>query len=437
MAAGALAVVAADGLVPGDKMIMLGDNNAFLVVLLPTIAMVIGSFGALCARIPEKLQACTQNFSAGLLISAVAGELYPLISPKKTADGSGPTDHEIYAGLVGGFVLGLIFMFGLEKLTDSMEEEEEETSQQFARQTSIVSPPSPLSPLLAEGDTTEVMEGFQEDAKAICEETERLTRLTEAEAPDRDDMDETIHRLEFRTHKALRNLALTGPLDSHNQKRLQFHTQELITQARELARQAPHMGVSGKRRCLKEFQATLEHIHGHAERGRFRVWAPAPLARGQDGGKNEHVPWPLVCAVVVDAAVDGLLIGLAFSAAASAGWAMSMATCIEMGFLGLSFCATLRNATRSPVKLILLSLAPPMMLLVAGVSGNTVGVWIEGYPGFFIGLISFSIVALLFLVTRELLVEAQEIAGDSALVNSMFFVGLLAGILMEKILDAN
>merc|ERR1740138_562273 len=82
-------------------------------------------------------------------------------------------------------------------------------------------------------------------------------------------------------------------------------------------------------------------------------------------------------------------------------------------------------------------LAPALMLLIAGVAGNRAGRLLEENPGMFIGFISFSIVALLFLVTQELLREAQEIAGNSSFVNGMLFVGLLAGILMEKLLDSS
>merc|ERR1719296_609275 len=55
-----------------------------------------------------------QNFSAGLLISAVAGELFPLMSQQ---DSSG-------LGLVAGFVLGLVAMFGLGHLMEGDDEEE-------------------------------------------------------------------------------------------------------------------------------------------------------------------------------------------------------------------------------------------------------------------------------------------------------------------------
>merc|ERR1712137_158164 len=150
---------------------------------------------------------------------------------------------------------------------------------------------------------------------------------------------------------------------------------------------------------------------------------------------SDEISWPLVGGVTTDAAVDGLLIGLAFSASPSAGWSMSIATCIEMGFLGLTFSATLQTETHSRVKIVGVSLVPPVVLLLSGVAGNALGTILESNPDVFIGFIAFSIVALLFLVTQELLAEAQEVASENLIVNVMFFVGLLGGILLEKFLD--
>merc|ERR1712137_997209 len=149
---------------------------------------------------------------------------------------------------------------------------------------------------------------------------------------------------------------------------------------------------------------------------------------------SDKISWPLVGGVTTDAAVDGLLIGLAFSASPGAGWSMSIATCIEMGFLGLTFSATLQSETHSRVKIVGISIVPPTVLLLSGVAGHALGILLESTPDLFIGFIAFSIVALLFLVTQELLAEAHKLEGDK-FVNVMFFVGLLGGILLEKFMD--
>merc|ERR1719310_1426726 len=114
---------------------------------------------------------------------------------------------------------------------------------------------------------------------------------------------------------------------------------------------------------------------------------------------------------------------------------MALATSIEMGFLGLSFVATLRTRTSSVLKLVGIAVLPPLTILLMGALGFLLGHTLEQNPAVFIGFIAFSIVALLFLVTQELLAEAKEVAGDSIVINSLFFVGLLAGILLGMELD--
>ena len=53
-------------------------------------------------------------------------------------------------------------------------------------------------------------------------------------------------------------------------------------------------------------------------------------------------------------------------------------------------------------------------------------VWITGF-------LSFGLMALLYLVTEELLVEAHE-KPDTPLISSMFFVGFLALLTLEEIM---
>lgn len=50
------------------------------------------------------------------------------------------------------------------------------------------------------------------------------------------------------------------------------------------------------------------------------------------------------------------------------------------------------------------------------------------------GFLSFGLIALLYLVTEELLVEAHE-KPDSSLISAMFFVGFLGLLLFEEIAD--
>ncbi|CAE7431661.1 Wdr64 [Symbiodinium natans] len=392
-----------------------------LVVLLPSIAMLLGSMAVFVCRLPDKIQAAFQMFSAGLLISAVGNELLPLLTPPA---GPGPVTSTL--ALVVGFAVGLIFMFGLGYLTESMEDDEEDEEPKHKRTYSDIE-----TALLGvnEDDRSKAKDSFVAETAEIRQEVQRLQ--TALQTGCQNGIDEILHGLEYRVHRATRVLFVRTGIDDGNLKRMREHGQELHQASEKLA------GFDNFQKAkddLKAFQACLEHLHGHAERvPHFRRWK-ARSKPTQEMELPEELPLTLVAAVTVDAAVDGLLIGLSYAASPSAGIAMAAATSIEMGFLGLSFCASLQNATRSALKIVVLALLPPVVLVLSGEAGHRLGRMCSENPEVFIAFISFSIVALLFLVTQELLIEAQEVARGSKAINAVFFVGLLAGILLEKFL---
>lgn len=107
---------------------------------------------------------------------------------------------------------------------------------------------------------------------------------------------------------------------------------------------------------------------------------------------------------------------------------------LQMGFLGISFSAQIKSSTNSVLKHIIVCVVPPLCILGSGIVGREIGNSLQENQGVFIGFVAFSIVAILFLVTQELLREAQEFAGENILINMMFFVGLLLGVLMDRAL---
>ena len=107
---------------------------------------------------------------------------------------------------------------------------------------------------------------------------------------------------------------------------------------------------------------------------------------------------------------------------------------LQMGFLGISFSAQIKSSTNSVLKHIIVCVIPPLFILGSGIVGREIGNSLQENQGVFIGFVAFSIVAILFLVTQELLREAQEFAGENILINMMFFVGLLLGVLMDRAL---
>jgi zinc transporter ZupT len=404
-------------------------EESIIVVAVPSVLMLCGALVAFFGRVPDLIQAATQNFSAGLLIAAVAGELFPLMTGKKmpagAADAEPPNSVLTIFAIAAGMALALGFMFGLEELMEGDEDDENENGE---RKTSDLEAP------LAKNDACGCLTADSAIVlEAVSKQTVRMRSILadlQKSLPegDRDTIDEHVHALKVPTHALNRVLeGIPNALDSHNRKRMQFHAEELVENLKDL-----ESSRTAKDACvnLKAVRGTLKHIHKHAERGQFKRWAtlakPAP-----EQVLKEQIPWALVFTCVIDASVDGLLIGLAFAASPSAGWSMSIATTIEMCFLGLSFSAAIQNSTRSKLKHAATVALPPVMLFVTGALGSFIGKLLTSWQVVFIAFIAFAVVALLFLVTQELLTEAREIAGENKLINAMLFVGVFGGIVLE------
>jgi len=417
------------------------DLTSVVATVLPGILMMFGSVLVVWYSLPIQFQAAMQNFSAGLIISAVANELFPLL--KNGLMGAPPTKYESVLATTCGVFIALVFMFGLERLVDEDDEEEDE-SKENEHDVSYRSHRNEYSPLLTGVDSmltsasneamlidkTTLLQNFKENTFELDQFIEHL--VDSIRDGGRNEIDHWIHELEYRLDVAKRELTENIDMDSRNRTRLGDHVQELIGIAKQF--QSCNTRREAKV-CLKEFEDTLEHLHNHAHRpAGFKRWRPTPV--NETHSKTEKIPYGVMIAVCADAGVDGLLVGLALSASKIAGISMSIATCIEMLFLGVSFSATIKNVTNSTVKHFLIIILPPLILIVMGLVANTFAseVLLKN-QACFIGFISFSIVALLFLVTQELLIEARDLGKNSFIVNAMFFIGLLSGIVMDILLE--
>ena len=154
-----------------------------------------------------------------------------------------------------------------------------------------------------------------------------------------------------------------------------------------------------------------------------------------DVARRPRYPTTMVLAVLVDALCDGFLIGLSAASGTNAGLIMAIALTIEMGFLSLTFTASLRRQPRGVA--VFSVLLPPLALVLGGALGAATAEVVSRNPALHVGLISFGVAALLYLVTEELLLEAHETQGPEehiAWVDSCFFAGFLASFLLDKLL---
>jgi len=141
-------------------------------------------------------------------------------------------------------------------------------------------------------------------------------------------------------------------------------------------------------------------------------------------------PIAMLAAVGVDILIDGLVLGLAFVAGGKAGVLLTIALTLEVLFLGLTVTTELGEAIRSKVRIVAITVGIALLLPIGAALATPVALF---PPVVIAGFLSFGLMALLYLVTEELLVEAHE-KPDTPLISAMFFIGFLGLLLIEEIL---
>lgn len=141
-------------------------------------------------------------------------------------------------------------------------------------------------------------------------------------------------------------------------------------------------------------------------------------------------PAGLLSVVAIDIFTDGLVLGLAFLAGAKAGLLLTIALTFEVLFLGLTATDALGETIRSKAKIVALSGALALLLPLGALAATPIAVF---SPAVIARFLSFGLIALLYPVTEELLVEAHQ-KPDSPLISAMFFVGFLGLLLIEEVL---
>lgn len=145
-------------------------------------------------------------------------------------------------------------------------------------------------------------------------------------------------------------------------------------------------------------------------------------------GDRAEGPVGLATASVADVFVDGFVLGLAFLHGAKQGILLTIALTLELLFLGLSVAAGFGRSSKQ--RIILVTAAVAIALPI----GTAVGLLLDGLPEDVLGgFFAFGLVALLYLVTEELLKEAHE-TKDTALMPTAFFVGFLSLLFLQELM---
>ncbi len=143
-----------------------------------------------------------------------------------------------------------------------------------------------------------------------------------------------------------------------------------------------------------------------------------------------HGPLAMIGAMGTDLLIDGLVLGLAFSAGAKAGLLLTVALTLEVLFLGVTVSEELGQTIKSKARVVMLTVALALLMPL----GTLLAIPVAGLPPLWTtGFLSFGLIALLYLVTEELLVEAHA-KPDSPLISAMFFVGFLALLTLEEVM---
>ena len=164
----------------------------------------------------------------------------------------------------------------------------------------------------------------------------------------------------------------------------------------------------------------MAHYH-RRERGHRRHAGAETLGSKTEGKAG------LIALIAADLLIDGIVLGLAFLSGEKAGLLLTIALTIEVLFLGLSVAAELCKANVGREAALGWTLALALMLPAGVIAAAPIAL----LPADFItGAFSFGLIALLYLVTEELLVEAHEVE-DRPWTSALFFIGFLLLLVLE------
>jgi len=416
---------------------------AAAVSSVPAAGMLAGSFLLLRLNVSPRTSAGFQNMSAGLLLGAIASELFPLLAQTGGAGG--------VLGTTTGFAAGLAVVFGTEKLGKWLEGRAEMEGGRLARHSREEA--ARLSSALlssAKHHREHICEHLHEIASAIASvdahaQTLSLPSTSAAEQELlAETIDEAVHSIQYKLDHARRLLegAETGmalglpPVDkaalqgrigelkaavSHLQEHFAVHVFDQPT----VLEVHGHMG---------ELDALLHGFHEGVQEG-ISTWRRRGPIRTPSAGAR--LPVGLVAAVHVDSFVDGFLIGISCAFSHRAGLVLAVANVLEMGFIGAAYASTVAACSGTSRRMRLLVVTtPPVLLLVSAIIGAALGDFLHSYPTVFVGFVAFGVVALLFLVTHELLIEAHEATRSESVIwiNCLFFLGIYLVLLLEHLL---
>lgn len=161
------------------------------------------------------------------------------------------------------------------------------------------------------------------------------------------------------------------------------------------------------------------------------IRSAAEAAEARDEARR--LPVGLLLVTGVDLLIDGLVLGIAFAAGEKAGMLLAVALTLEVLFLALSVSGALAKAGAPRALAMGVPAGLALVLCVAAVAARLLFGNLSPFP--FAVLLGVGIVALLYLVTEELLVEAHEVKETPWSV-AAFFGGFLLFLLLDMLVES-
>lgn len=157
----------------------------------------------------------------------------------------------------------------------------------------------------------------------------------------------------------------------------------------------------------------------------------AEQQEGKEVTLNQNkLPVSLLVTIGIDIFIDGLLLGIGFSAGATTGMLLAIALAIELLSLGMATASELANNNIGKQKSIGLIISLAFLFFISAVLGATL---LHNLNDSAMEIVlSFGLSALLFLVTEELLTEAHE-EKETIWHTSIFFLGFLIFLILGMV----
>lgn len=421
---------------------------------IPCACMLLASYLMMKVVVSNEIEATLQNFSAGLILAAVGNELFPLI-----ASVNGVTDA---AGITLGFVFGLSLVYGVESFVNTFEEGSGDNLGDDLTSSKDGTPDYYQMKRFAHGEyeiesvnnASDSMNQHKSKLKGLINtivdatsaiECKALSltnkNLTDEEVDEiAEVIDKEIHSLDYLLDQSRRlfegSRSTKMPEDKQKQisnrleefkyvvRRIQKHLQS-ETFDRVLIREIyDEMNDAGQK---------LVDVHNSVEVG-FSKWTRSrPFHPIEEGA---HVPLGMLIPICVDGLCDGFLIGVSCALSFDAGIILASANSIEMSLLGAALSARVAKCTGSPLAIRYLSICmPPLTMLLGTVIGAYLGDISKNEPVIFIAFVAFGVVALLYLVCNELLIEARELqeGKNSWKISIFIFLGVFIVLVSDSL----